>query len=105
MFKDRQTRSNQQRLLQDEFWPAVASGVSQVIVKNPLEVVKIRMQTRSPAQHPMRMSSMLRTMKLRELYTASLPSVIRDVQFLVVFFTTFAVLKNYFADDKGSVLF
>lgn len=94
----------------DEIVPAIASAVCQSLVKNPLEVVKIRVQTASMQSamegRPMDRYSTIgrfREMGLRECFKGTMASCLRDTQFLCVFFPAYAYLKTVFANDKGSV--
>ncbi|KAJ1980255.1 mitochondrial aspartate-glutamate transporter agc1 [Dimargaris cristalligena] len=76
------------------------AGVCQVIVTNPMEIVKINMQvagTTPGAPKPTAMG-LVRQLGLRGLYRGTPATLLRDVPFSVVFFPTHAILKSQLAD-------
>ena len=94
------------------------AGTVQVIVTNPMETVKIRMQMATMLSSPVpsdRRSgiatlmetkitpstlSVVKSLGLRGLYRGSLSTLSRDVPFSMIFFQLFAHLKNLFLDSK-----
>ena len=99
------------------------AGTTQVIVTNPMETVKIRMQratilTSSPASAAALTSrrssiatlgdtkiipstlSVVKDLGLRGLYRGSLSTLSRDVPFSMIFFQLFAYLKSSFLNSN-----
>lgn len=82
-----------------------ASGFAQVAVTNPAELVKIRMQVMAmegvKGVSPLTVLSQL---GLKGMYTGLSATILRDVPFNIVFFSSYGLLKDVFADpDTGSL--
>ena len=72
------------------------AGASQVIFTNPLEVVKIRLQTQGEvglAAGPGAVS-ILRDLGFRGLYKGALACLLRDIPFSAIYFTLYSHLKR-----------
>ncbi|KAI8903140.1 mitochondrial carrier domain-containing protein [Gorgonomyces haynaldii] len=72
------------------------AGCCQVIVTNPMEIVKIRMQTGQGSS----VLSVVRELGLRGLYHHSLATLCRDVPFSFVFFPSVAIFKDWLTKDR-----
>lgn len=71
------------------------SGLSQVPFKNPLDMVKVRMQTTGSV----RAFEVMRELGLRRLYTATWACIWRDSIYSAIFFPTYTRLKRTFGDS------
>lgn len=71
------------------------AGFAQCVITNPMEIVKINMQT-SDAN----LASTVKSLGLRGLYKGSSITLMRDVPFSVLFFPSYAYLRqHYFSND------
>ncbi|KAJ1929131.1 mitochondrial aspartate-glutamate transporter agc1 [Tieghemiomyces parasiticus] len=83
------------------------AGFCQVVVTNPMEIVKIHMQvagaqaassgTGPPPQRPTALG-IVRQLGLRGLYRGTPATLLRDVPFSIFFFPSHAILKSLFVD-------
>jgi len=103
-FVQRQFRgNNEKRELQ--LWEltvaGAAAGVAELLLSNPQEVIKIRMQMQG-SNFPLKSAfAVLREVKLRGLYKGVGACTVRDIPFSVVFFVTYDWLKQFFADKNS----
>lgn len=75
------------------------AGFCQVLATNPMEIVKIKMQISGISQHMENQNSLMAVysnLGLRGLYYGVSATLCRDIPFSIIFFTTFALLKNKF---------
>lgn len=72
------------------------SGFSQVPFKNPLDMVKVRMQTTGTV----RASEVMRELGFRRLYTATWACIWRDSIYSAIFFPTYTRLKVLIGDSR-----
>ncbi|XP_033114725.1 calcium-binding mitochondrial carrier protein Aralar1-like [Anneissia japonica] len=80
------------------------AGASQVMFTNPLEIVKIRLQVAGEiAGAGPRVSaiSVIKDLGLFGLYKGARACFLRDIPFSAIYFTSYAHLKKYFADENG----
>jgi hypothetical protein len=77
---------------QHELLAGSTAGFVQVIVTNPMEIVKIHLQVNKDAPKPM--MDIIRSLGPRGLYTAIHCTWARDVTFSLVFFPLYANLKK-----------
>lgn len=71
------------------------AGVCQVVVTNPMEIVKIQMQLGSKS-----MTQIVRSLGLAGLYKGTIATLARDVPFSMVFFPTAAFLKGLYPKES-----
>jgi len=77
-----------------------AAGLSQVVVTNPYELVKVRLQTsKQPAL------SVLKELGFRGLVTGAPATLLRDVPFSAIYFTLYGNLKAHNRDANGHISF
>merc|ERR1712065_9983 len=73
------------------------AGFTQCIATNPMEIVKIRMQVQGtlPADVPRKTTmEVVKELGIRGLYKGSAVTLMRDVPFSLIFFPSYAVLKD-----------
>jgi solute carrier family 25 aspartate/glutamate transporter 12/13 len=77
------------------------TGVVQVAVTNPMEIMKIRLQTaESAAVSPLQAA---RELGLKGLYTGSCVTLMRDVPYNVIFFLSYIEIKRALTSPDGDV--
>ena len=77
------------------------TGLVQVVATNPMEVLKIRLQTsETGASSPL---AVVRELGARGLYKGSAVTLMRDVPYNVIFFTTYIQLKRALTSPDGHV--
>jgi len=83
-----------------------AAGFTQVIVTNPYELVKVRLQTQKVAEGHQRKSAMMIINELgpRGLFTGAGACLLRDVPFSIVYFTLYGNLKRIPQKDENGRL-
>jgi len=72
------------------------AGLTQVVVTNPYELVKVRLQTSSQG-----MASVLKDIGVRGLFTGASATLLRDVPFSAIYFTLYGNLKKWAKDENG----
>jgi len=77
------------------------AGFSQVIVTNPYEFVKVRLQTATIQGQAKSITDVLKEVGVRGLFTGAGACLLRDVPFSAVYFTLFGNLKRVAADENG----
>lgn len=95
-----------------EIAAGMSAGACQVILTNPLEIVKIRLQMQggskavNPGEIPhkrLNASQIIRQLGLKGLYKGASACLLRDVPFSAIYFPTYANLKKYlFGFDPSS---
>lgn len=80
------------------FTSAVASGITQSVVMNPVEIVKVRMQIESS----LTASGVIRELGLRGVYRGYSACVSRDVMFAATYFTLYDYAKRRLQIEDGS---
>ena len=89
--------------LAGEILAGACAGTSQVIFTNPIEIVKIRLQVAGEMQTTARVGAWQITKDLGflGLYKGARACWLRDAPFSAIYFTTYAHMKSYFADEDG----
>ncbi|KAL6058726.1 Mitochondrial aspartate-glutamate transporter agc1, variant 2 [Balamuthia mandrillaris] len=93
---------------QDIFFPlevlaGCGAGASQVIFTNPLEIVKIRLQTQGEVRGAAPKSALTICKELGPtgLYRGASACFLRDIPFSGIYFPAYAKLKEVFKDESG----
>ena len=76
------------------------TGVVQVTATNPMEILKIRLQSADSTLTPV---MAVRELGLRGLYTGSSVTMMRDVPYNIIFFLTYIQLKRALTSPEGDV--
>lgn len=102
MFTD---RSKGEIYLPLEILAGGGAGASQVIFTNPLEIVKIRLQTQGGLEPHMRNSAfrIVRDLGFTGLYKGAGACLLRDIPFSAIYFPTYAKMKNLLTDKNGKL--
>jgi len=74
------------------------AGFTQLIVTNPYELVKVRLQTSQQG-----MAAVLKDLGLRGLFTGARATLLRDVPFSAIYFTLYGNLKRVNRDENGHI--
>jgi solute carrier family 25 aspartate/glutamate transporter 12/13 len=82
------------------FASAVCSGISQSVVMNPVEIVKVRMQIDSS----LNAVGVIRELGVRGIYRGYSACVARDVMFAATYFTLYDYAKRKLQIEDGSSL-
>jgi len=77
-----------------------AAGLTQVVVTNPYELVKVRLQTSKLSA-----AVVLKELGFRGLFTGAPATLLRDVPFSAMYFTMYGNLKRIYKDENGHVPF
>lgn len=90
---------NVQLTMGEEMLAGMGTGMIQVFITNPIEVVKIRlqMQTMNQIQGPF---SVIRELGFRGLYTGMSATLLRDVPFNIFYFSTYQGMKRLFVSSE-----
>lgn len=88
----------------EEIIAAAGAGATQVIATNPMEIVKIRMQTQHnlPVQERLNGLQIARSLGFKGMYYGTKSTLMRDVPYGVIFFPTYANLKLWAAREDGT---
>jgi len=97
-FTDKKT--GEIRVIHEAIAGSVA-GFSQVIVTNPYELVKIRLQTATISGKPIKPLDVVRELGPRGLFTGASACLLRDVPFSAIYFTLYGNLKKWSRDENG----
>ncbi|KAG9416409.1 hypothetical protein AC1031_000813 [Aphanomyces cochlioides] len=81
------------------------AGLCQVIATNPVEIVKIRLQTqnRLPVAERMTASQVVQDLGLRGMYKGTTACLLRDIPYAIIFFPTYATIRDMGTDKDGNV--
>jgi len=90
-----------------EVLAGAGAGASQVIFTNPIEIVKIRLQTQGEAikfgVQPKGAVTIIRELGFRGLYKGAAACLIRDIPFSAIYFPAYASCKQWLTDPaKGA---
>ncbi|GJQ77696.1 putative EF-hand domain pair protein [Trypoxylus dichotomus] len=79
------------------------AGFSQVIVTNPLEIIKIRLQTAGEVAGGSKVKArkLIKDLGITGLYKGVRACIVRDVTFASIYFSSYANLKKWFASKDG----
>lgn len=82
------------------------AGFCQVVATNPMEMIKIQMQVASlrlaPGEKPKTAWEVTKGLGLKGIYRGTAACLMRDVPFSILFFPSFAILKEYFATTSAA---
>jgi len=86
-----------------EILAGAMAGFCQVIATNPMEIIKIRMQTMylKPTAEQMGTVQVIRYLGIKGLYRGTPATLIRDVPFSFIIFPGYSNLKRVLSDDQG----
>lgn len=89
--------------LHNEIIAGASAGFFQVIATNPMELIKIRMQTQATLPVEQRQSAVevVRGLGVRGMYTGATACFVRDIPFSLLFFPGYSHLKTTFAEPDG----
>ncbi|RHY65550.1 hypothetical protein DYB30_006763 [Aphanomyces astaci] len=81
------------------------AGLCQVVATNPLEIVKIRLQTQNhlPAAERQSATQVVQELGLRGLYKGTTACLLRDIPYAVIFFPMYATIRDLGTDKDGHV--
>ncbi|CAG9795389.1 unnamed protein product [Diatraea saccharalis] len=101
--RDKMTDKNGKLSLFGEILAGASAGTSQILISNPLEIVKIRLQVagESGAKSKITTMSVVRDLGFFGLYKGSTACALRDAPFSAIYFPAYTYLKAKFADDSG----
>jgi len=105
-FVQRKFRAGQDRelLFSELLMAGMAAGVAEILLSNPQEVVKIRMQMQGSTGLPLASPiQVIRAIGLKGLYKGVGACVVRDLPFSMIFFTTYDLFKRKLADQNKDV--
>jgi len=86
--------------LPSEMLAGVGTGFIQVFATNPYEVVKIRMQIQTKSDEKKGPLAIIRELKLKGLYKGLSATMLRDVPFNAIYFSSYAVFKALWATTE-----
>lgn len=89
--------------LLSEIAAGATAGFVQVIATNPMEIIKIRMQTMylKPVGEQMSTAQVVKHLGLSGLYRGTPATLMRDVPFSFIIFPGYSNLKKWFEDANG----
>jgi len=80
------------------------AGACQVVVTTPYELVKVRLQTQGISGHARKSAfTIMNELGLRGMFTGLGATLLRDVPFSAIYFTTYGRLKKAVKDEKGHI--
>jgi hypothetical protein len=90
--------------LWQEIVAGAGAGFCQVLATNPMEIVKIRLQTQNTLPVAQRTGAMgiVRELGIRGLYKGASACLLRDVPFSLVFFPLYSNIKKLLSDKDGN---
>lgn len=83
-----------------EFIAGGGGGLSQVLVTNPMEIVKLRLQIQSKVGSPKGLWEMIQELGFRGLYNGSGITLARDVPSSAIFFACYALITQLYPDQR-----
>ncbi len=86
-----------------EILAGAGAGASQVIVTNPLEIVKIRLQVMGEVKGAIGKGAfaIVQELGFEGLYKGASACFLRDIPFSAIYFPVYAALKKNFSNDDG----
>ncbi|KAI4460065.1 mitochondrial 2-oxodicarboxylate carrier 1-related [Holotrichia oblita] len=80
-----------------------SAGCCQVMVTNPLEIIKVRLQTAGETKggHKIKAREIIRDLGITNLYKGVRACLVRDTTFAAIYFSSYARLKKFFANESG----
>lgn len=87
----------------EEMAAGCGTGLVQVFVTNPVELVKIRLQMQGSSGGLERkgMAQVVREAGVRGLYAGLPATLLRDIPFNIIYFSSYAFFKTSLRDEKG----
>jgi len=78
------------------------AGFCQVVATNPMEIVKLRVQLQAtlPAEQRMGTMEVVRKLGFRGMYRGAPATWARDIPYSMIFFPSYAMVKEYLADPE-----
>jgi solute carrier family 25 (mitochondrial aspartate/glutamate transporter), member 12/13 len=86
-----------------EILAGAGAGASQVVVSNPLEIVKIRLQVMGELRGAVSKGSfeIVQELGMEGLYRGASACFLRDIPFSAIYFPVYAALKKSFASEES----
>jgi len=99
LYKDKDLSSNEELGL--NILSGSVAGLSQVIVTNPLEITKIRLQVHGEINphKPISLVSVIKELGIKGLYKGARACIVRDVPFSGIYFPTYSFLRTKLEQD------
>ncbi|KAF0683575.1 Aste57867_24432 [Aphanomyces stellatus] len=81
------------------------AGLCQVVATNPVEIVKIRLQTqnRLPVAERQTAMQVVQDLGLRGMYKGTSACLLRDIPYAIIFFPMYATIRDMGTDVDGNV--
>jgi solute carrier family 25 aspartate/glutamate transporter 12/13 len=80
------------------------AGMCQVVATNPMEIVKIRMQVQGTAGIAKQsIGEIVKELGVTGLYTGLRATLLRDVPFSIIYFSTYGFVKQKLTDANGNI--
>ena len=79
----------------------MCAGLSQVIITNPMEILKIHMQMNNNKNN---YQNILKNIGIFNLYKGVSLCILRDVPFSAIYFPTYSILNNYIPNYSASLI-
>ncbi len=81
------------------------AGMSQVIVTNPLEICKIRLQVHGELHpnQPLSLYKVVSELGFKGLYRGSSACMMRDIPFSAIYFPVYSILREKLTDEEGKI--
>ncbi|KYQ88830.1 putative transmembrane protein [Tieghemostelium lacteum] len=79
------------------------AGFTQFVATNPMEIMKIRLQLSGEQGKKASLKEVFSELGIRGLYKGSSATLLRDIPFSMVYFSTYARLKQYFTKENGEL--
>ena len=74
-------------------------GLSQIVVTNPMEIVKVRLQTQAKDVKQKNSLDLIKELGVRGLYNGSALTLARDIPSSAVFFALYTAMKQVYPDQ------
>jgi len=79
------------------------AGLTQVVITNPYELIKVRIQTSGSNVKP-RIISIIKELGIKGLTTGASATLLRDIPFSAMYFTFYGELREFLRNDKSKPL-
>eukprot|EP01087_Luapelamoeba_hula_P022554 TRINITY_DN8115_c0_g1_i1.p1 TRINITY_DN8115_c0_g1~~TRINITY_DN8115_c0_g1_i1.p1 ORF type:complete len:812 (-),score=140.28 TRINITY_DN8115_c0_g1_i1:58-2493(-) len=89
--------------LKDEAVAGIGTGLVQVLASTPYELVKIRMQMQTPDGPKKSPITIMRELGIRGMYRGVNATLLRDVPFNAIYFSSYAYFKQVLKNSDGSL--
>ena len=103
LYQDRDISENTKLLL--NIASGSVAGMSQVIVTNPLEITKIRLQVHGELHpnQPLSLYKVVSELGFKGLYRGSASCMMRDIPFSAIYFPTYSIFRGKLSDEEGKI--